>query len=172
MLSVRRIVARFSDATPERMNGGVGVVLGFRLQTARLGTDRIDDYADLGPAPTVPAVGGLGKVLRVLRAARVALPQDPLQLVGHAPEAAELLERAVGASVRLSLRPRFRQDFVAWTERGVETIRDVIEVREYEDAYVLFRRNGRFPVRLERSSVIRQRTNRERWHEVLDIERP
>ena len=42
---------------------------------------------------------------------------------------------------------------------------------EEEDAYVVRRRNARFPVRFERASVIRQRTEAERWHEVLEIER-
>jgi hypothetical protein len=40
-----------------------------------------------------------------------------------------------------------------------------------EDAYVVRRIRGRFPLRFERAAVIRQRTESERWHEILDIER-
>ncbi len=168
----RRAVARFTDVTPQRDDGSVGVALGFRPERARLDVDRIEAYAELGPALTVPAVAGLGKVLRILRAARVAAPEDPLELVGREGVATDLLERAVGTLLRLELQARFRKRFVAWTENGVETIDDVFEVREREDAYYVVRRGGRFPVRFERSGVVRQSTESERWYEVVDIQRP
>ena len=60
---------------------------------------------------------------------------------------------------------------VAWTESGVETVEDVAEVREFDDAYFVVRRQDRFPLRFDRASVVRQRAETERWHEVLDIER-
>ena len=167
----QRISARFTAATPLRLNGGVGISLRFRPEVRRSGLDCIDDYADLGPALTVPAVAGLGKVLRILRAARIAAPPDPLDLVGRERETAKLLARAVGTRLRLELRPRFRLRFEVWTEQGVEVLNDVAEVREEEDAYVVRRRNARFPVRFERAAVVRQRTEAEHWHEVLDIER-
>ncbi len=171
MSTRHRIRARFTEATPLRLNGGMGVRLRFRPEVSRPGIDSIDDYADLGPALTVPAVTGLGKVLRILRAARIAAPPDPLDLVGRADAAADLLARAVGTRLRLELRPRFRLRFEVWTEQGVEMVDDVLDVCEEEDAYVVRRRNARFPVRFERASVIRQRTKAERWHEVLEIER-
>jgi hypothetical protein len=163
--------ALFTEAIPLRSNGGVGVMLRFRPERTRLGIDSIENYADLGPALTIPAVNGLGKVLRILRAARIAPPHEPLELVGQEERAADLLARAVGTNVRLELKPRFRLSFVAWTEGGVERVTGVQEVREYEDAYLVIRRHGRFPLRFERASVIRQRTECERWYEVLDIER-
>jgi hypothetical protein len=171
MSTRHRIRARFTEATPLRVNGGVGVRLRFRPEADRLGIDSFDDYADLGPALTVPAVTGLGKVLRILRAARIAAPPEPLDLVGDQDAAADLLARAVGTRLRLELRLRFRLRFEVWTEQGVEVVNDVMDVREEEDAYVVRRRNARFPVRFERASVIRQRTKAERWQEVLDIER-
>jgi len=167
----QRISACFTEATPLRVNGGVGVSLRFRPEFARSGLDFVDDYADLGPALTVPAVAGLGKVLRILRAARIAAPPDPLQLVGRERETAKLLARAVGTRLRLELRRRFRLRFQVWTEQGVEVLTDVVEVREEGDAYVVRRRNARFPVRFERAAVVRHRTDSEHWHEVLDIER-
>jgi hypothetical protein len=149
----------------------VGVLLAFHPERPRVIDERIEDYADLGPALTVPAVAGLGKVLRLLRAARIAPPRDPLHLVGRHEMACELLSRAIGTPLRLALKPRIRLRFVAWTEAGVETIDDVAEVREYEDAWYIVRRYGHRPVRIDRASVLRQRTESHRWHEVLEIER-
>ena len=149
----------------------MGVILAFRPERTRTLDGPIEDYADLGPALTVPAVAGLGKVLRLLRAARIAAPAEPLHLVGRHEAASDLLERAVGVAVRLELEARVRQRFVAWTEAGVTTVDDVAEVREYDDAFFVVRRHGRFPVRFERATLLRQRTETERWHEVMEIER-
>ncbi len=142
----------------------------FRPERSRLELEEIVDYADLGPALTVPAVSGLGKVLRILKAGRVAAPSDPLSLVGREGAAAELLQRAVGTGLRLGLQPRSRLRFVAWTEAGVQTVDDVAEVREDEHAYFVVRCGGRFPVRIERAAVVRQRTELDRWHEVVEIQ--
>lgn len=166
-----RIRARFSNATARRADGGVGVQLRFRPLSGSLGVDSVDDYADLGPALTPSAVRGLGKVLRILRAARIATPAEPLDLIGHETAAAHLLARAVGTALRLELRPRVRRRVRIWTDRGVETLDDVLEVRELEDAYLVHRRHARFPVRFDRASVIRHHTETEHWHEVLEIER-
>jgi hypothetical protein len=171
MTATRRLLSRFLEAAPQRREAGVGVWLRFESLRGRADEGRIEDWADLGPALTLPAVQGLGKVLRLLRAARIAPPRDPLGLVGQAERAAELLARAVGAEVRLALRPRTRLRFLAWTERGVETVHDVEDVIEEEDAWLVRRFRGRFPLRFERSAVIRQRMESERWHEILDIER-
>jgi hypothetical protein len=171
MSATRRLLSRFVEAAPGRRDASVGVWLRFDPLRARPDEGRIEDWADLGPALTLPAVQGLGKVLRLLRAARIAAPRDPLGLVGQPERAAELLQRAVGLEVRLSLRPRTRLRFLAWTERGVETVNDVEDVIVEEDAYVVRRIRGRFPLRFERASVIRQRMESERWHEILDIER-
>ena len=171
MVTRRRAYARFTAATPVTRDGGVGVILAFRPERTRTLDGPIEDYADLGPALTVPAVAGLGKVLRLLRAARIAAPAEPLHLVGRHEAASDLLERAVGVAVRLELEARVRQRFVAWTEAGVTTVDDVAEVREYDDAFFVVRRHGRFPVRFERATLLRQRTETERWHEVMEIER-
>jgi hypothetical protein len=171
MNPLRRLVARFVEAAPQRRDASVGLWLRFEPLRPRPDEGRMEDWADLGPALTVPAVQGLGKVLRLLRAARIAAPRDPLGLVGRADHAAELLGRAVGITVRLEVRPRTRLRFLAWTERGVEVVHDVEEVIEEADAWVVRRMRGRFPVRFERSAVIRQRIESERWHEIFDIER-
>jgi hypothetical protein len=91
--------------------------------------------------------------------------------VGQEDHAGELLLRAVGTEVRLTLRPRTRVRFLAWTENGVETVHDVEDVTMEGDAYLVRRFRGRFPLRFERSSLVRHRTESERWHEILDIER-
>ena len=109
--------------------------------------------------------------VRLLRAARIAAPRDPLGLVGREDHAATLLLRAVGTEVRLTLRPRTRVRFLAWTEQGVETVHDVEDVILEDDAFLVRRFRGRFPLRFPRSSLIRHRTESERWHEILDIER-
>lgn len=170
-MPLRRIQARFADAEAVQGETGVGVLLGFQPERSRIVVDRIEDYADLGPALTVPAVDGLGKVLRILRAGRVAAPAEPLVLVGGQERAAALLRRAVGTLMRLELRSRVRVRFTAWTDEGVEVIDDVADVREFDDAYYVLRRHGRFPVRFERSAVVRQRTKAHRWHEIVGLER-
>ncbi len=166
-----RIRARFSNVTARRDEGGVGVRLLFRPLTGSLGVDGVDDYADLGPTLTPSAVRGLGKVLRILRAARIATPPEPLDLVGREAAAAHLLARAVGTALRLELRPRVRRRVRVWTDQGVETLDDVLEVRELEDAYLVHHRHARFPVRFDRASVVRHHRSTEHWHEILDIER-
>ena len=167
----RQALARFVDVTPLDEEGRAGAWLGFRPERSRLGVDRIEDFADLGPGLTVPAVFGLGKVLRLLRAARVAPPGDPMELVGRGRVAAEWLERALGTAVRLELRPRAGLRFVVWTEQGVETVEDVEDVLEDESIILVRRLRGLHPVSFDRASVLRRRTERETWHEVLDIER-
>jgi hypothetical protein len=171
MAATRRLHSRFVEAAPQRRETGVGVWLRFDALRSRADSERIEDWADLGPALTVPAVQGLGKVLRLLRAARIAAPRDPLGLVGQEDHAGELLSRAVGTEVRLTLRPRTRVRFLAWTENGVETVHDVQDVTVEGDAYLVRRFRGRYPLRFERSSLVRHRTESERWHEILDIER-
>jgi len=147
------------------------VTLSFRATSPRARVGRVDDWADLGPEVTIQSIGGVGKVLRILRAARIAAPRDALELVGQEDRAAELLHRALGVALRISFRQRSRLHFVAWTEDGVETVSDVAEVKELDDAYLITRIGGRFPVRFERSAVTRQRREIENWYEVLDIER-
>ncbi len=167
----RQAIARFVDVTPLDEEDRAGAWLGFRPERSHLGVDRIEDFADLGPGLTVPAVFGLGKVLRLLRAARVAPPADPMELVGHGGVAAEWLRRALGTTVRLELRPRTGLRFVVWTEQGVETVEDVEDVLEDGSIILVRRLRGLQPVSFDRASVLRRHTERETWHEVLDIER-
>jgi len=171
MAAESQTIARLAEVTPLRSDERVGVVLSFQPRSGRLGVGRIDDWADLGPEFDIPAIDGVGKVLRVLRAARIVAPKDPLELLGCEERAARLLARAVGTVLRLAFRRRSRLRFVAWTEQGIETVNDVAEVQEHDDAYLVMRRGGRFPVRFERHAVVRQRREFENWYEVLDIER-
>jgi len=162
---------RMASDTPESPEG-CGVLLGFRPSPrTRIELDTIEDYADLGPEHCVPAVEGLGKILRLFRAGRLRVPQDPTELLGQEKRVAETLERVLGLSVVLELKPRSRVRFTAWTENGVDTIDNVAEVIEAPDAYLVSRQGGRFPVRIPRDQVIRQKTECDRWFEILDIER-
>lgn len=171
MSSARRVRATFDQVAPFRDGQLVGVALGFRPGRIREGMERIDDHAQLGPELTVPAVTGLGKVLRILRAARIALPRDPKVLIGRPALSSQFLDRAVGTELMLLVRPRTRLRFVAWTETGIETVDNISEVIEAEEAYLIRFPKGRFPLRVPRESVVRHRTEFERWFEVLDIER-
>ena len=171
MPATKNVRARFFEVTPVRREDGVvGVELSFEIEGSRTLSGRIDDFANLGPELTVPAVSGLGKVLRILRAARIAVPGDSLELVGDEKATAALLARAAGTLLRLELKPRFRLRFVAWTETGVETVDDIAEVVEHEDAFLVHRRRGRFPLRFPRESVIRHQTEHDRWYEVTSID--
>ena len=73
--------------------------------------------------------------------------------------------------MRLEVRPRSRVRFTVWTESKVESVSDVAEVLEDESAYLILRLGGRFPVRLPREKVVRQRIESETWYEVTSIER-
>ena len=171
-MSARRAVpATFTDVEPVKTSEGVGVLLGFRPDNPRFEVDRIEYYASLGPELCVPAVDGLGKVKRILRAARLAAPSESHALLGEPGLAADLLLRAVGTALHLTLRPRSSISFKAWFEDGVKTIDRVAEVVESPDAYFVMRQGGRFPVRVSRSDLIRHQTESHRWFEITAIER-
>jgi len=167
---LRRIVATLLRATPAPQPGVEGVWLAFQPEAVRLGGERIDDFAPLGPPRSLEATLGLGKVLRILRAARLAAPAER-SLLARGEEAARWLERAVGARLLLDLAPRSRLRFAAWTDAGMETVEDVTDVLEAEDAFLVYRRNHRQPVRVPRASVVRRTTECVRWYQVLDIAR-
>ena len=173
----RRLLARLEEAiatppassrNPESVSG---VALVFRSEGGRGAVGRIDDFACLDETLSVETALGIGKVLRLLRAARIAAPSQLDSLKGDPTRAATLLERALGTCVRLEVRPRSRVRFTVWTESGVESVSDVAEVLEDESAYLILRLGGRFPVRLPREQVVRQRTESETWYEVMSIER-
>ncbi len=171
MFEKRRILARFVDATPVLDDHRVGALLSFEPERSRIIVDRIEDFAELGPALTVPAVAGLGKVLRILRAARIALPNDPLQLVGKVSDCIALLQRAVGTRLQIEVRPRTCLRFRVWTEQGSRRIDNVQDVIEDKYGFLVRLRNGAPSIHVPRQDVIRHQLERERWHEVLDIER-
>jgi hypothetical protein len=143
----------------------------FRPEGSHRGIGRIDDFACLDAALSVQSALGIGKVLRLLRAARIAPPRE-LECLGKDPtRAAALLERALGTRVRLEVRTRSRVRFDVWTESGVESVSNVAEVLEDGSAFLVRRLGGRFPLRLPREQVVRQRTESETWYEVMSIER-
>jgi hypothetical protein len=176
-MASRRLLARLDEVTatpaadtrsPESVSG---VALVFRGEGRGGSIGRIDDFACLDEALSVESALGVGKVLRLLRAARIAPPREPASLMGDPATAATLLRRALGIRVHLEVRPRSRVRFTVWTESGVESVSNVAEVLEDESAYLVLRLGGRFPIRLPRERVVRQRTESETWYEVLSIER-
>jgi hypothetical protein len=167
---LRRIVATLLRATPARQPGMEGVWLAFQPEAARLDVEIVHDFASLGPPRSLAATVGLGKVLRILRAARIAAPVERGRLVQE-EEAARQLERAVGQRLLLDLAPRSRLRFVAWTDAGMETVDDVSDVLEGEDAILVYRRTHRLPVRVPRVHLVRRTTECVRWYQVLDIAR-
>ncbi len=179
MPATRRIRVVFTGVSPlppsapavQEGPNGLRLELHFRPERRRADIDRIDTEAAIGPELDIPTVAGLGKVVRILRAARVAHPGDIDELAGREDLVMDLLGRAVGTPLAVELRPRSRLRFTAWTESGIETVDDVLEVHESPDAYLIVRNRGRFPVRVPRDQVIRQQTDCERWYEVTEIER-
>lgn len=169
MSQVVHTLARFVSARPDVRNDSPGVVLDYAVERPRPQLERVEDFAPLGPPGAVAAVAGCGRVRRLLRAARIALPRaagDPFA----SPDAlCALLERATGTRVALALRPRSAFVFVAWTETGIESISDVSQVLQDDDAWVVLR-HGRPPVRVSRQHVVRQRVECQRWWEVLGVE--
>ena len=177
MAPPRRLLARLEEATatpaasPEHPESVSGVALVFRSEGGNRAIGRIDDFACLDETLSVESALGVAKVLRLLRAARIAAPPQVDALKDDPDRAAALLERALGKLVRLEVRPRSRVRFTVWTESAVESVSDVAEVLEDESAYLILRLGGRFPVRLPREKVVRQRTESETWYEVMSIER-
>ena len=127
---------------------------------------------ELGPEPSLEAALGIGKVLRILRVARIAVGAGVPELAGDLPRLLSLLERAVGTELRLVVRRRSRLHFLAWTEAGPVRLEDVSDVEAREDAVVVMLRGARLPRRFPRDQLIRQRTERESWLEVVEILRP
>lgn len=171
MPALRRAQVRFSKVTPAQRADLSGMELRFHPLRSHLGVEHLDDFAAIGPELCIPAVTGLGKILRILRAARIAAPHEPVDLLGQDLLVAELLERAVGTHLALGVRPRSRIHFNAWTEDGLEVFKDVHEVIETPDEYLVVRKKGRFPARVPRETLLRQQTDCERWFEVMEIER-
>ncbi len=171
-LAESRTIARFLEARREVRDERVGVLLCFEPLTGRLGTGRIEDWAELGPDLSVEAVEGIGKVLRLLRVARIKVAARAEELIGRSDEIEALLGRAVGTELRLVLRKRSVLHFLAWTENGLVKIENISEVEELEDAFVVRPRGARFPKRIPREGVIRQKTECERWLEIVEIRRP
>jgi hypothetical protein len=166
----RQIRARLVEAQPARSAERLGVKLRFRSEGARAPVEHIEDFADLGPEPTLESIVGFGRVLRLLRAARLAAPTAPEELLGQPEKAAQLLDRALGTVVVLEVRPRSSVRFTVWTEQGMASVDQVLDVVEDETAF-LVRRRGGLPVRVPRNSVVRRQTSRETWLEVVAIER-
>jgi hypothetical protein len=171
-LADSRIIARFLEAVPATRADRRGITLCFEPLTGRLGTARIEDWAEIGPDLSTDAVEGIGKVLRILRVARIAVRANAEELAGEPDRLLTLLERAVGTELRLVLRRRSLLHFLVWTEEGFTRVEDISEVEELEDAYVVRPRGARFPRRFPRERVIRQKTDCERWLEVVEIRRP
>lgn len=172
MAGTRRTIARFIEAVPTTRGEREGALLCFHPLTGRLGTSRIEDWAELGPDLSIEATQGIGKALRILRVARIAVTANLEGLADDIPGLLDLLARAVGTELRLVLRPRSKLHFLAWTEEGLTKIEDISEVTLEGDAYVVKPRGVRFPRRFPRESLIRQQTDCERWLEVVEILRP
>jgi hypothetical protein len=170
MSATHRVRARLASVSPWRGGGQVGVRLGYQPERSRSIVDPIDDFADLGPEYCIAAVAGVGKVLRILKAARIACPHGIEDLLGQERRVARLLERAIDTPLLLGLRARNRVRFSAWTDEGIRSLENVSEVHETLDAYVIHLEKGRFPVRIPREAVVRQKTESEQWYEVVQIE--
>lgn len=177
---LRRVTARLEEATAERPGDRPGVRMRFRpvhaASAAALGVRSLEDFADLGAFPagselSVPVALGVGRVLRILRAARIAGPADPLELVGREERAAELLRRARGRPLCLTLRRRSRLRFLAWGEDGLHVADDLLDVREVADAYLAYPARGGAPLRFARRDVARVSREIAPWYEVVEVER-
>lgn len=172
MSPIFRLRATLADAEAHRAHGEEGVRLRFRPERTRRVEEAIEHFAPLAPEQSVRAVAGRADVARLLRLGRVAPPRDPAALAGSVERVAELLLRARGREVLLTVRPRLRVRFRAWTDEGVTTIEDVEEVREEPDSYTVKRRGHRLPLRIPRARVVRHATETETWYQVLSIDRP
>ncbi len=172
MVGRHRIQAAFTSVEPLRQQDDLGVILRFEPLHSRTITETIEDFADLSSDQEIAAVSGVAKVMRLLRVARIAAPRERESYLGKPEEIATLLDRAIGVRVVLELRRRSRIHFNAWTEHGVETLRDVKEVVEAQDGYLVIPRGEHFATFFARKDLVRQKTEVENWYEVIAIHRP
>ncbi len=176
---LRRVPAAFvaaeaherAPATPEDVPGQ-GLWLSFDPAPRYAEVGRVRDPVDLGPELTLGSAAGIAKLVRLFRALRLTAGADPEAWLGRAQEAADRLGTGIGTTVALLGRTRSRLQFTAWTDEGVETIRDVADVTPTDDAYLVRQLGHGLPIRVPRESIARQETTRERWFEVHSIERP
>lgn len=171
MSAIRRIAARFLAARPGGDDAATGLWLCYRPDAARFPTDPLEDFAALGPGRSLASVEGEGRVRRLLRAVRLAPPRSQRSLAGREGELAALLNRAAGAPLWLEVAPRMRLRFRAFTEEAVLEVDDVADVLEAEDAFLVYRRAGRLPVRVPRPPVVRHLVECVRSWRVLDVGR-
>jgi hypothetical protein len=171
-LANARTIARFLEALPETRGDRLGVLLCFEPLTGRLGTGRIENWVELGPDLSTDAVEGIGKALRILKVARIVVRATPEELSQDPQALIDLLARAEGTKLRLVLRRRSVLHFLVWTEDGLTRVENVSEVEELEEVYVVTPRGARLPKRFAKERVVRQKTECERWLEVIEIRRP
>jgi hypothetical protein len=167
----RQILARLSGVRVHRDAERAGVWLRFDPEGPRAPEGPVEDFADLGPALTLASAAGLGRVLRLLRAVRRACPSGPESLLGRPERAARLLSPALGAVLRLEVVPRSTLRFTVWTDAGVDSVDQVLDVVEDDTAFLVRRRGADVPLRVPREQVVRRTTTRETWLEITGIER-
>jgi hypothetical protein len=172
MAAPRRITANLAEARPVREAETCGVALRF-MPTSRNAkdVDWVDEFADLGPEMTLESSHGLGTLLRVMRVARIAAPRPAESFLGHPEQATQRLVAALGHPFALTIVPRSRIRFRAWTEEETVEIDHVVEVLSDETAFLVRRIGHRMPVRVPREGVVRHENLREAWFQIVDIER-
>lgn len=172
MAAPRRINAVFLSARPVREEPLCGVDLLFRPTSRGVEESEVRDWVDLGPEHTLDAARGLAMLIRLLRAARLAFPKPAEAWLGEPERVAARLNDAATKPVVLEVEARFRLHFTAWTEDETIDVTDVREVESDDTAFLVRRIGGGLPVRVPRDSVLRHRTERRRWLQVVGIERP
>ena len=172
MARLRQIQAVLSSVQPSCEPEPVGVHLAFEPRNTRLLLETIEDFASLATTGDVDAVAGVGKVMRILRVARIAAPRDQASYLDRAAEVAALLKRALGTELLLDVKPRARLHFTVWTEEGVDTVYDIKEVIELPDGFLAVPLRGAMATYYARKDVVRQKTEVDRWYEVVEIQLP
>jgi hypothetical protein len=172
MAAPRRIQAVFLSARAVREEPLCGVDLLFRPTSRGVEESEVHDWADLGPEHTLEAARGLGMLIRLLRAVRLASPRPAEVWLGQPEDVAARLATATSTPVVLEVEPRFRLHFTAWTEDETIEVPDVREVESDDTGFLVRRIGGGLPVRVPRDAVLRHRTERRRWLQVVGIERP
>ncbi len=142
-----------------------------RFKAARSAAE-IVDWISFEPRGEPHVVNSVGRFLRVLRAGRIRPPADPYGLGARPADAAELLRRCRGATVKLKLRQRIDRTLSVWTESGIDRFERVLDVEESRDALVVKRAGGHSALRIPRASLVRYELTSDERLEVIAVEAP
>lgn len=162
---VRNLTCTVQDAEVD------GARVRVRFKAARRAME-IVDWISFEPRGEPHVVNSVGRFIRVLRAGRIRPPADPYGLGANPEDAAELVRRCRGTTVKLKLRQRIDRTLSVWTESGIDRFERIVDIEESGDALIVKRTGGRSALRIPRDSLVRYELTSDERLEVISVDAP